>query len=82
MEEASRNSAAEVQWTSVVPDTEVQLRFTYVCGTTKVQKQGTPEVLFTSRRCITFVHGTPPFILHLRSALLQFNFYSVFTSCD
>jgi hypothetical protein len=33
--------------------------FTYVCGTTEVHKQGTPEVLFKSRRCITYVHGTP-----------------------
>jgi hypothetical protein len=32
--------------------------FTYVCGTTEVHKQGTPEVLFTSWRCITYVHGT------------------------
>jgi hypothetical protein len=33
--------------------------FTYVCGTTEVHKQGTQEVLFMSRRCITYVHGTP-----------------------
>ncbi len=34
-------------------------RFTYVCGTTEVHKQGTPEVLFTSRSCITYIHSTP-----------------------
>ncbi len=33
--------------------------FTYVCGTMEVHKQGTPEVHFTSRRCNTYVHGTP-----------------------
>jgi hypothetical protein len=34
-------------------------RFTSVCGTSEVHKQGTPEVLFTSQRCIAYVHGTP-----------------------
>jgi hypothetical protein len=33
--------------------------FTYECGTMEVQKQGTPEVHFMSRRCFTYVHGTP-----------------------
>jgi hypothetical protein len=32
--------------------------FTDVCGTTEVLEQGTSEVLFTSRRCITYVQGT------------------------
>ncbi len=32
--------------------------FTYVCGTTEVHKQGTPEVHFTSWKCISYVHGT------------------------
>jgi hypothetical protein len=33
--------------------------FTYVCGNMEVHKQGTPEVHFTFRRCITYVCGTP-----------------------
>ncbi len=33
--------------------------FTDVCGTTEVLEQGTPEVLFTSQRRITYVRGTP-----------------------
>ncbi len=47
---------------SDLPECQVRrcsYRFTYVCGTTEVHKQGTPEVLFTSRRCITYVSGTP-----------------------
>ncbi len=32
---------------------------TYVCDTMEVYKQGTPEVHFTSRRCISYVRGTP-----------------------
>jgi hypothetical protein len=33
--------------------------FTYVPGTMEVHKQGTSEVHFMSRRCITYVRGTP-----------------------
>jgi hypothetical protein len=47
---------------SEIPECQVKrcsYCFTYVCGTMEVHKQGTLEVLFMSRRCITYVHGTP-----------------------
>jgi hypothetical protein len=55
---------------------------TYLCGTMEVHKQGTPEVLFTPRGALHMYMALRPFNLHLWSALLQFSFHSVFTSCE
>ncbi len=56
-EEAFRNSAPDDQWTT--RRCNCHFTYEYVCGTTEVHKQGTPEVHFTSRGCITYVPGTP-----------------------
>ncbi len=57
--------------------------FTYVCGTTEVHNQGTPEVLSTSRSALHMYMALRGLLnLHLRCALLQFNYLSVFTSCE
>jgi hypothetical protein len=59
--------------------------FTYVCGATEVHKQVTrSQRKFFSRPggLLHIYMALQVFNLHLRSVLLQFNFYSVFTSCE
>jgi hypothetical protein len=81
-EEASRNSAPNDQWTPRVPDMRCNCHFISVCGTTKVHKQGTLEVHFTSRGCLPYVPG----VLVVQSAPTEcpaaVQFPLCFTSCE
>ncbi len=68
-EEAWRNSAPEVQWTSGVPDTEVHYR-------------AHRKFFLRPGGALHMYMALQLFNLHLRCALLQFNFLSVFTSYE
>jgi hypothetical protein len=82
-EDASRNSAPEVQWTSGVPDTEVQLPFLHMRVTLqKLTSRAHRKFFLQPGGALHMYMALQPFYLHLQSALLQFNFYFVFTSCE
>jgi hypothetical protein len=82
----SEEFSCGLQQAPEMPGSEVQVPFLYLCGTSDVHKQGTLEVNFMSWRYITYVRVCTWHSGHLictfRSALLQFNFHSIFTSCE
>jgi hypothetical protein len=82
-EEAWRNSAPEVQWTSGVPDTEVQLPFLQMCvALQKFTSRAHRKFFLRPGGALHMYMALRLFNLHIRCALLQFNFLSVFTSCE
>ncbi len=82
-DEAKRNSAPEVQLTPGVPDTEVQLLFLHMCvALWKFISRADRKFILCPGGALHMYVALRLFILHLRNALLQFNFLSVFTSCE
>jgi hypothetical protein len=62
---------------------EVQLPFLHMCvALWKFTSMAHRKFLLRLMGALHMYMALRPFILHLRSALLQFNFHSVFTSCE
>ncbi len=78
-EEALRNSALEVQWTSWVPDTKVHLTFLHMCvALRKFTSRAHKKFFLYPGAALQMYMALRLFNLHLPSALLQFIFHSVF----
>ncbi len=75
LEEASRNSAPEVQWTSGVPDTEVQLLFLHIRVALRKFTSRAHRKFFYVPEVHNINMALRPLNLHLRSACCS----SVFT---